>query len=149
MRADRRNEWECPSDGDNPWPDIESLVPLLEAATCRTLDIDTNVQDASFLTDIGLLSDQYYDRSTRTGVIYYIFAFRFSNFGRLFTLHGGECDERSGEFRLHDCIDLIVGKGFHYVIADALQAPYDGVNGNENPISGEPLTWWTRFFDYI
>jgi hypothetical protein len=148
--ADRLNEWEFPSDSiDDLWADIEALLPMLESITCRKLDVDRNVQDASFLTDIGLLSDRYYDRKKRAGVIYYMFSFRFSNFGRLFTLHGGESGERYQEFHLSECIDLIKSRGFVYIRADDLDSPYDGINGSDNPISGSPLTWWIRFFDYI
>jgi hypothetical protein len=150
VTADRLNEWEFPSDSaDDLWAEIDALLPMLESLTCRKLDVDRNVQDASFLTDIGLLSDRYYDRKTGTGVIYYIFAFRFSNFGRLFTLHGGEWEERHQEFHLTECTELIKSRGFVYVRAEDLESPYDGINGSDNPIDGSPLTWWIRFFDYI
>lgn len=148
--ADRLDEWEFPS-GDNVdlWPVINSLVAELETITGYYLDVDRNVQDASFMTDVGLLDDRYYNRAAGTGALYYIFSFRFSNFGRLFTLHGGEWEQRYEEFRLGRCIDAIRLRGFVYVAADALDSPYDGVNGTDNPISGSPLTWWIRFFDYI
>lgn len=150
VSADRLNEWEFPSDAEgDPWAEIEALLPALESLTGQTLDVDRNVQDASFLTDVGLLSDRHYDRTTGTGCIYYVFAFRFSNFGRLFTLHGGEWEDRCQEFRLYDALDLIKSRGFVYVKAYDLDSPYDGVNGPDNPICGSPLTWWIRFFDYI
>lgn len=148
LAADRLNEWEFPSDDtDDPWPEIESLAAALKSVVGCALDVDRNVQDASFLTDVGLLDDRRYDRKTGTGVISYIFSFRFSNFGSLFTLHGTEWEQRFEEFRLGDSLDLIRSRGFVYVPADELVAAYDGVNSN--PIDGAPLTWWIRFFDYI
>lgn len=148
--ADRLDEWESPSnDTIDLWPLIDSLVPEIEALTGCKLDVDRNVQDASFLTDVGRLDDRYYDRTTNSGAIYYVFSFRFSNFGRMFTLHGGEWLQRFDEFKLGECIDLIRSRGFVYVPAVDLESAYDGVNGADNPISGSPLTWWIRFFDYI
>lgn len=148
--ADRLGEWEFPSDDkDHLWPIVDSLVCKIESMTGYELDVDRNVQDASFMTDVGLLDKRYYNRATGTGVIYYIFSFRFSNFGRLFTLHGSEWEERFEELALGRCIDLIREHGFVYVAADALDAHYDGINGVDNPICGSPLTWWIRFFDYI
>lgn len=148
--ADHLNEWEFPSDDNvDLWPVIDTLVPELEAVTGLALDVDRNVQDASFMTDIGLLNDRYYNRITGTGAIYYVFAFRFSNFGRLFTLHGGEWQPRFDELNLGRCVELIRSRGFVYIAADDLDSAYDGSNGIDNPISGSPLTWWIRFFDYI
>ena len=148
--ADRLNEWEFPSDDNvNLWPLVDPLVSELEAIIGHKLDVDRNIQDASFMTDVGLLDDRYYDRASRTGAICYVFSFRFSNFGRLFTLHGGEWKRKFDELNLGQCVELIQSCGFVYVAADDLDAAYDGINGADNPISGAPLTWWTRFFDYI
>lgn len=148
--ADRLGEWEFPSDDkEDLWPILDSLASELESITGYRLDVDRNVQDASFMTDVGLLDDRYYNRALGTGVIYYIFSFRFSNFSRLFTLHGGEWEKRFEELNLGRCIDLIREHGFVYIAADALDSPYDGINGANNPICGSPLTWWIRFFDYI
>ncbi len=150
VNADRLGEWEWPSDAvGDPWEEIGLLLPELEFLTGHKLDVDRNVQDASFLTDIGLLNSRYYERETGTGVLYYLFAFRFSNFGRLFTLHGGEWEECCREFHLDEALELIRSRGFVYVKADDLDSPYDGINGAENPICGSPLTWWIRYFDYI
>ena len=97
IAADRLGEWEFPSDiKESLWPAVDALLAELESITGYELDIDRNVQDASFLTDIGLLDSRYYDRAKRSGAIYFIFSFRFSNFGRLFTLHGGEWEQRFG-----------------------------------------------------
>jgi hypothetical protein len=150
IAADRLGEWEFPSDNkENLWPAIDALLPELESITGYELDIDRNVQDASFLTDVGLLDSRYYDRVKKSGAIYYIFSFRFSNFGHLFTLHGGEWEQRFEELNLSKCIDKICSSGFVYVHEDNLDSPYDGINGRESPICGSPLTWWIRFFDYI
>ena len=150
IAADRFQEWEFPSDDKTDlWPIVDALVPKLEALTGHSLDVDRNVQDASFLTDVGLLDYRFYNRATSSGTIFYVFSFRFSNFGRLFTLWGGEWEKRFDELGLGECLDLIRSHGFVYVAADELDAPYDGVNGANKPISGRPLSWWIRYFDYI
>src|SRR5207245_2128784 len=126
---DRLNEWEFPTDNTvDIWPIVDSLVAELESITGHQLDVDRNVQDASFLTDVGLLDYRYYNRATKSGAIYYIFSFRFSNFGRLFTLHGGEWEKRFDELNLRACCDLILSRGFVYVASDDLDTAYDGVN---------------------
>ena len=150
--ADRLDEWEFPANGydyDSLWAELDAIAPQLESIVGFTLDVDRNVQDASFLTDVGLLDNRYYNRQLHSGVIHYIFSFRFSNFSRLFTLHGAEWEQRYDELRLGECLRLLRDNNFIYVPADALDSPYDGVNGSDNPISGSPMTWWIRFFDYI
>lgn len=148
--ADRLGEWEFPSDAaENPWPKIREIAADLSRVVGTVLDIDNGVQDASFLTDVGLLDAEYYDRTNKTGALVYIFAFRFSNFGRLFTLHGREWKTRYEEFNLGVSVELISRNGFQYVESDQLNVPYDGINGPNNPICGTQLTWWIRFFDYI
>jgi hypothetical protein len=150
--ADRLGEWEFPSDGDGYktlWADLDAIVPQLETLVGFSLDVDRNVQDASFLTDVGLLDSRYYDRKSGTGAICYVFSFRFSNFSRLFTLHGVEWESRFDELRLGECRELLERHNFTYVPADALDCDYSGVNGPGNPICGSQLTWWIRFFDYI
>ncbi len=142
--ADRLGQWEYPADDyqyRDLWADVDAIIPQLETLVGFSLDVDRNVQDASFLTDVGLLEN--------AGAICYKFSFRFSNFSRLFTLHGAEWQQRYDELQLSDCLELLRKNGFTYIPADALDAPYDGVNGPDNPISGSPLTWWIRFFDYI
>ena len=150
IKSDRLGQWEFPSDADGDiWGMIESLLPSVESVVGRSLDLDRNVQDASFLTDIGLLDDRYYDRKRGVGCIRYVCAFRFSNFGRMFTLHGEQWRHVFDKYRLGEAIELIRSNGFVYVPADQLEAPYDGVNSSNNPIDGSSLTWWIRFFDYI
>lgn len=150
LRADRVGEWEIPADvPDNFRLEVLSLAPSLESIVGQKLDVDRNVQDASFVTDIGLLDDREYDRRSDTGSLCYIFAVRFSYFGRLFTLHGDEWKERFDEFELGNVKEFLSSREFVYVCSDELDAPYDGLNSPENPISGEPITWWRRFFDYL
>ncbi|MEM6473291.1 MAG: hypothetical protein AAF802_27265 [Planctomycetota bacterium] len=148
--ADRLGEWESPADGydyDSLWSEIDALVPQVETLVGYSLDVDRNVQDASFLTDVGLLSNRFYD--DQSSVIDYVFSIRFSNFSRLFTIHGKEWQERYDELRLGECIELFTEHKFKYIPSDVLHVPYDGVNGADHPIADSPLTWWIRFFDYL
>jgi len=152
IAADRLGEWECPEDCFNRrplWADVDAVIPQLESLVGFALDVDRDVQDASFLTDVGLLDDRYYDRAAGVGSLYYVFSFRFSNFSRMFTLHGAEWESRYDELQIGKCIDLLRRSGFTYVPADALHSPYDGINGPNNPICGSELTLLFRYFDYI
>ena len=147
LKFDRLGEWEGPANSDwaSRYSEVEATKPKIEAIVGWPLDIDRNVQDASFLTDIGLLDARYYDRKTNTGALYYIFAIRFSNFGHMFTLHGAEWEERYDELQLGTVIKLLESQDFAYIPADQLASLYDGVN---EPLSNG-FTSWTRFFDYL
>ena len=125
------------------WQTIDTIFVELCNFAGRELDVDRSVQDASFLTDIGLLDERAWDRRTRSGAVSYEFAFRFSNFGFLFSVHGVRLPEWR---RVCDGgVQLISARGGRYIPADDLQAPYDGPNASV--LSGQ--TWWIRYFDYV
>jgi hypothetical protein len=138
-------EWyESPCDIE--FREVEAIKPQIEAIVGRELDIDPNVQDATYVTDIGMLDDRYYDRKTGTGAGVFLFAFRFSCFGRMFTAHGTKRRELSKEWNLDRVVSLLKDRDFVYVPEEALQVPYDGPNKWS---VGGPKTWWIRFFDYV
>ncbi len=126
--------------------EIDEMLPELERFFGAKLDVDRHVQDASFLTDVGYLDDRYYDREKGCGALSYRFSFRFSNFGRLFTLFGSDLD--AADDRCEKAMAakaLIERRGFTFVDAEELDELYDGKNV---PFDGK-LTWWIRFFDYL
>jgi hypothetical protein len=109
------------------------------------LDIDNNVQDASFTTDLGLLDEDYYDRKTGTGALRYIFSFRFSNFGNLFTILNMPDINGTYYNEILTCKKILIDSGFICIDTSELDDIYDGVN---EPYENG-LTWWTRYFDYL
>ena len=126
--------------------EIDAMLPELESVFGLKLDVDRNVQDASFITDVGYLDDRYFDREKGSGALSYLFCFRFSNFGKLFTLFGSDLDEGSDtSAKVATAKQYIDSQGFVFVDADELEEIYDGKN---EPFDGK-LTWWIRFFDYL
>lgn len=102
--------WDGPTDVD--FRQLEGLKPQIEEIVSRELDIDPHVEDATYLTDIGLLDERYYDRKTGTGGGVFRFALRFSCLGRMFTVHGTEWRERSTEWNIGRVISFLQGRGF-------------------------------------
>jgi len=147
LSVDEKGNWEYPKDGrwDIPFSEVESIKPELERITGVTLDIDKNVQDASFLTDLGLLDDRYFDRKKGVGSLSYMFSIRFSNFGRMFTVIGTEWPENNEKYNLDKVIEFLIEKGYKYIPEVELSEPYDGVNEPFEP----NLTWWIRYFEYL
>lgn len=147
LSVDEKDNWEFPKNGrwDLPFEEVQSIKPEIESLVGKTLDIDKNVQDASFLTDLGLLDDRHYDREKGVGSLSYLFAIRFSNFGRMFTIWGSEWPTNKDQYNLDSVLRLLESKGFKYIPADELGELYDGVNKPFEPM----LTWWIRYFDYL
>jgi hypothetical protein len=148
LEADEKGHWEFPPNSaqGTSMEEIDAMLPDLERVLGVKLDVDRNVQDASFLTDVGYLDDRSYDREKGCGALCYLFSFRFSNFGRMFTLFGSCLDDGGGTFiKAMAARRYIEAEGFTFVDADELEEFYDGKN---EPFDNK-LTWWTRFFDYL
>ena len=94
ISVDEKDNWYFPKNDkvtyEEIWEKMEKAKRLIEEKLKIKIDVDKSVQDASFTTDLGLLDESWYDRKTRTGALVYKFAFRFSNFGKMFTLHGND-----------------------------------------------------------
>ena len=147
VSVDEKGNWEFPKNGrwDIPFEEVESIKPELEQITGVILDIDKNVQDASFLTDLGLLDERYYDREKECGALSYLFSIRFSNFGRMFTVICSEWPENKEKYNLDKVIEYLQERKYKYIPEMELHEPYDGVNKPFEP----NLTWWIRYFDYL
>lgn len=145
--VDEKDNWEYPKKfrWDKRMKLIQEFKKDFESVFKFELDIDKNVQDASFTTDLGLLDDKFYDRKTGTGSLRYIFSFRFSNFGNLFTILNmpDTCEEYYKE--ILTCKKMLNDLGFIFIDLSELDVIYDGLN---EPYENG-LTWWTRYFDYL
>ncbi len=119
--------------------EIECAKVALENILRCDLHLDKDVQDASFLADLGVLVQQ----TTETGSTYFSYdiCYRFSWFSKLFTIYGNRWEE----YEIEKARGLLHDHGFSYVSEEDLQAPYDGLN---QPYE-KGLTWWARFFDYL
>lgn len=135
-----------PFDPDAAWRDIEAARERLEAVIGETLEVDRQVQDASFLADLYVLSPAARVNEW-TMALYFDLCVRFSAFGRLFTVftHAGRLND--ARFDLARIVETVRERGFHYVPAGELREPYDGAN---EALRGDPgISWWTRYFDYL
>lgn len=137
--ADDANNVEYPPKFD--WGGLRSqlldLQPHLERIANRTFTLDDRVQDASFFGDLAIVK-----AGERPNWFEYVFALRFSNFGKLFTTCNSSSEELSPEIRVR-IVEAAITAGFFYVEPEALDEAYAGRN---QVFSG--ATWWERYFDY-
>jgi len=103
---------------------VRGLRAKLQHIIGRSLLIDEQVQDASYLTHLCLLHTA--ERETSPKILLNIY---FSNFGRLFTIWS-DCstDEFSGEM-LEQVKTTTESHGFKFVDSSELDEPYTGING--------------------
>jgi len=105
------------------------------------LQRDGNVQDASFLDDLRILSSVPDQPNTFVVPL----CIRFSNFGKLFTVWSS-LDSIPSEYPLADIVVRVEGFGWRYVPVEELDEPYDGRNER---LRGANTSWWARFFDWV
>lgn len=148
LAADHATGCECPGEfPENVSADMEAIWQLLAERYGPEFERDGCVQDASFHDEIRVLTPAECERRKRTGCYAHVreFAIRFSNFGRLFTICS-DFDPAPERFDAMSIIKLVEQFGWHYVPADELNAPYDGINPT---LRNAGITWWIRFFDYL
>jgi hypothetical protein len=144
LAADSPLHWECPPDFDYPaeLAAVDNLRPTFEAIIGHPVDLDRNVQDAAFFSELA------YQAAPRTmpigSIILTYVAVRFSCFGRLVTIWGNVPETPiSNTLELALAVEL-ENRGYCYVPAATLDEPYSGPNVHAASIA----TWWLRFFDY-
>jgi len=147
VEVDELGNWEFPKDGcwDTPFKEIKAVKENIENIIGSSLDLDSNVQDASFLTDLGILDERYQEWEKGIITYTYLFSFRFSNFGSMFTVYGSEWPQCGTKYHLSEAIEFLESKNYKYIPKLELSELYDGVN---KPYE-QGLTWWTRYFDYL
>jgi len=126
-------------DRDVAMEELRSLHPELAAILGEPLELDEQVQDASFFAELAFCIPGSQPRALDT-----VLAVRFSAFGRLFTIWS-HCPTQPIEAeQLAQIINTVESRGFRYVDTASLDEPYHG----RNPLFGGS-TWWYRFFDYL
>jgi hypothetical protein len=137
-------EFECPPDFDGTaaMSLVRRIQPELEAVLSLPLELNSNVQDASYFTELEVVEPAPGLPQGRTKRLTTRLSIRFSCFGRMATV----CDWGQGieAVRLSALGDLLSAHGFVYVPEAALQEKYDG---RAWPGQGPP-TWFRRYFDY-
>ncbi|MBC7806911.1 MAG: hypothetical protein H7145_12260 [Akkermansiaceae bacterium] len=140
--ADDSEELDCPAtfDYEAAIREVEFIKPRLERIVGRELQIDRDVQDASFFTDLGWI--QLSDKSPTWNTI---FAVRFSTFGKLTTIWS-VCpdDQKVSQNVMVRVTKELLASGYRHVDKPLLCERYDG----RHPLSAN-ANWFNRFFDYI
>lgn len=121
---------------------VEDLKPKLNAIVGKPLELDLNVQNASFFADLFIIEPPIYGGS----MYHYVLGIRFSSFGNFFTVWSNSVSEKIGEAKITEVIAETEAAGFVYVDAATLEQEYTGKN---QYLAGDVGNWWCRYFDYI
>ncbi|PHN01393.1 hypothetical protein [Flavilitoribacter nigricans] len=144
IEIDEVGNWEYPraSRTKTSWEEIEAIQEEFAAIIPEKFEIDRWVQDASFLTDLALFNDH----PDRQGVVQQSFklAFRFSNFGKMYSMLGSDIANES-DYPISQLKSVLRDRGFVYISSEDLDQAYDG----KNPPIRKNMTWWDRYFDYL
>jgi hypothetical protein len=123
--------------------DVQAVKPKLERVLGHELEMDTNVQDASFFTELAWHTPERHVAGIGLTRLAFV-AIRFSAFGR-FTSICGNVPEAPLDPNLVDELAKVLGiAGYTYIPIEVLAEKYDGC------VCGAPedTTWWDRYFDY-
>jgi hypothetical protein len=145
LDADDDVHWECPREFDylTELANVERLRPELESIVGRMFELDRNVQDAAFFTELASRTPPLQTRAGR--VILSNVAIRFSGFGRLVTVWGNVPESLPSDTLKTALATVLEARGYKYIPEIALEEAYQGHNQHEAQID----TWWSRFFDYV
>ena len=121
---------------------VDTLRPDLEPLVGHVLELDRNVQDAAFFTELAFRAPP---RPAPVGqVILTYVAIRFSSFGGLVTIWGNVPESPLSDDLTGALARVLESRGYHYIPASALDEPYEGHHQH----AAEIRSWWLRFFDY-
>ncbi|RYD82725.1 MAG: hypothetical protein EOP84_08975 [Verrucomicrobiaceae bacterium] len=117
---------------------VAALRLPLETLTGLALKQDTDVDDASFFTDLYVHDPVPCPHPTAGEVIETFVAVRFSSFGKFFTVWGNSSRRPLSGEMLGRIAALVSEHGFLYVPSSLLDQPHP-----------EWKSWGTRYFDYL
>src|ERR1700722_17124900 len=127
---------------------VEALKTQVERILGQSLQLDDQVQDASFFAELFVLGDGAVGPTGVTTMVFKI-AIRFSTFGKMATIHTNSAASALDKYPVARIADLLVQHGFQYIPAEALGERYDGkLKGLDRSVASE-ATWWYRFFEYM
>jgi hypothetical protein len=143
--TDDPNNWEYPR--RFRWKkeivDVEAVKSKLEKVLGQQLEMDKNVQDASFFTELAWHTPERHIVGIGLTKLTYV-AIRFSAFGRFVTICGNVPEAPLAAGLVDELVKVLSTAGFTYIPAEVLAEKYDGcVRG-----APEDTTWWDRYFDY-
>lgn len=150
LDADDRHNVEAPDtfDYQHELARVRALQPIVEQAVGQQFELDTNVQDASFFTELVIREQDAQYHPMLGQAFYTIFAVRFSAFGNLFTVWGNSPTNQVNKELISKVISIAQEHGFVYIDAVSLDEPYSGESTTFMEDVRVP-TWWGRFFDCL
>jgi len=142
--ADHETACESPPDFNHraSMKRVEDLKPKLSAIVGKSFEMDLNVQDASFFTELQILEPPNYG----VNMYHYVLGVRFSSFGNFFTVWSNSISEKIDDAKIAEVIATTEAAGFVYMDAETLEQKYTGKN---QYLVGDVENWWSRFFDYM
>ena len=123
---------------------VRSIQRTLREDLNLPMELDGCVQDASFHDELRILHPTS-DRGNGVVALFSEIAIRFSNFGRLYTIHSA-LPSIPARYPVDQIKAIVERHGWKYVPADQLEEVYDGRN---KVLRDGRNTWWIRFFDYL
>jgi hypothetical protein len=121
---------------------VEDLKTKLNAIVGKPLELDLNVQDASFFTDLFIIEPPIYGGNMH----HYVLGIRFSCFGNFFTVWSNSISEKIIDAEIAQVIAKTEAAGFVFIDAETLEQEYTGKN---QYLAGDVESWWHRYFDYL
>jgi hypothetical protein len=103
---------------------VKALKPHAEQILGQPLKLDDQVQDASFFAELFVFEDGAVGPNGGTALVYKI-AIRFSNFGKMATVHTNSVASDLHQYPVDQLAELLERHGFRYIPAEALGEPYD------------------------
>ena len=145
--ADDPLGYECPNNDWSaiPWDEYQTEVKAIKEDLLERLGflskLEGCVQDSSHHESLYVDIPWKIDPETKNA---YGFIIRFSNFSKLYTIHGNKPS-------IYNCylekMKLIVNSyNWTFVESEEFQEPYNGVN---ELLKGGGITWYNRFFYYL
>ena len=147
LEADDESGFYCPWEGSstNPLREMsESITRIRDEIQNQlglNLEIDGNVQDASFHEELRVLNPASYLSGRVTAIICDL-GIRFSNFGRLYTIFSAT--ESLEKYPVDGIKGIVDKEGWFFVDPYELEATYYGKNKRMHGVS-----WWISYFDYL
>jgi hypothetical protein len=120
---------------------VEELKPKLNSIAGKPFELDVNVQDASFFTELAILEPPIYG----VNMYHYVLGVRFSSFGNFFTVWSNSIKEKIDDTKIDEIISETEEAGFVYIDAETLEQKYTG----RNKYLADIENWWARYFDYL
>lgn len=126
--------------------DISTAISVRDdfQPACQALNKQLDLNLNSFVSQ----DSTFYGYLTQHRDNEHAFGIRFSNFGRLFTIHGFP-QSYVGSFPVDEIIKLLEDMKFVYVPMEILELPYEGPNNVGRIADDQPPQWWDRYFSYI